>query len=395
MALKHVIPSVTMDKLYLIRMMINEHKTCREWMDEVFKNSAYHDFGLYKSPSGHERPARMWGNQTIRRGKRVEGYYERVLMEIALDETVDEGKLAYVDGMVIQPENPNNVPTYEVRGWHRKYPWIGMTYMQYPDPATGRKIIDIDSEELLNHDAVLGEKFMNTKKFIAEFFMMNKLVPRQKIPDFLQIVLETADVVKSNLGLPQSTPAFYSGGGIHLYAKYEQEKIDEWTGRKTGMKAPLVCGSNNYYRWVRTPGSYNMGKHGQTSFPLFGWDDINSAFAMSNPTFFMLNSTKAISRTFNGFASGDKRQSALQLKTLLRDEYNRACIPSSSRNRQYIEYDMKINHNEEYIEACAKVGDSDLKDVLDPLYVYTIMRKVQSQYALPYEQIADICGVKI
>lgn len=393
MALRHIIPSVTMDKLYLIRMMINEHKTCREWMDEVFKNSAYHDFGIYKSPRGTEKPARMWGNQTIKRGKRVDAFYERMLSEIALDET-DSSNIQYVDGMVIQPENPDNVPTYEVRGWHRKFPWVGMTYMQYPDPKTGKKIIDIDSEELLNHDAKLGEKFMNTKKFIAEFFMMNKLVPRAKIPDFLEIILEMSDVVKSNLGLPDSTPSFYTGGGIHVYTKFDSDKIAEWTGRATKEK-PLICGSNSYYRWVRAPGSYNMGRHGQTSFPLFGWDDIGKAFAMSNPTFFMLRSTSEISRTFNGFASGDKRASSLKLKVLLRDEYNRACVPSSSRIRQYIEYDMKINHYDEYIEASAKVGDSDMKDVLDPIYVYGLMRKVQSQYALPFEQIADICGVKI
>jgi len=383
-----------MDKLYLIRMMLNEHKTCREWMDEVFRNSAYHDFGMFKSPSGHERPARMWGNQTIKRGKRVDGYYERLLMEIALEENTVDGKIPYVDGMIIQPENPNNVPTYEVRGWHRKYPWIGMTYMQYPDPVTGKKIIDVDAEELLNHDAKVGERFGNMKAFISEFFMMNKLVPRQKIPDFLQIILEMSDIVKSNLGLPDSTPSFFSGGGIHIYTKYDQAKVDEWTGRKSGMKAPLVCRSNSTYRWVRTPGSYNMGKHGQTSFPLYGWEDIGKAFAMSNPTFFMLSSSAEISRTFNSFSNGDKRSSSLKLKTLLRDEYNRSCVPSSSRIHQYIEYDMRINHYDEYVDACAKVGDSDLKDVLDPVYVYQMMRKVQSQYALPFGQIAEICGVK-
>ncbi len=383
-----------MDKLYLIRMMLNEHRTCREWMDEVFRNSAYHDFGIFKAPNGHERPARMWGNQTIRRGKRVDGYYEKVLMEVALDDTMEGGKLAYTDGMIIQPENPQNVPTYEVRGWHRKYPWVGLTYMQYPDPVTGKKIIDVDAEELLNHDAKMGERFVNMKALISEFFLMNKLVPRQKIPDFLETILEMSDIVKSNLGLPSSTESFFSGGGIHVYAKYDQEKVDEWTGRDTGMKAPLVCGSNNRYRWVRAPGSYNMGKHGQTSFPLYGWDDIGQAFAMSNPTFFMLRSTSGVSRTFSSFSNGDKRSSELKLKVLLRDEYNRACVPSSSRNRQYIEYDMKINHYDEYVEVCAKLGeDDDLKEELDPMYVYGLMRKVQSQYALPYEQIADICGV--
>jgi len=409
------IPQVMKYKLYLIGMLINSTPMAKEFMGTLFDNSCGHDFGMQKKvikKDGVEKeieyPREMWGNDVVTRGKRVDQFEEYLS---AREEYSDAKSEMIVN---IEPNNPNHVISYLRKAWYMGMPLMCHTYMIFPDPVTHEKLIDMDlwhghvdkdgnrtteEGELFAHDEKLAKKLSASVDMIKTLNSNNRLMSQAMIPEFcgttVNTLLEFADVIRSNLGLPASTRAFFTGNGIHIYTKYDKKKIREWTGagQQRSHRQMLVCDSVMRERsFVRTVGSMNLKTHMQLSFPLYGWDSIEEAFAMANPCFFGLRtSNRRIVRKLNKFDTTDEIKTEAYLSDII-ENYRRCCVPSSSKNREYLK--LYIQNNMPELATVAE-GTKVYGTAVDRRVRWKCMRMAQEQYTLGYGVIKDIIGGRI
>ena len=201
-------------------------------------------------------------------------------------------------------------------------------------------------------------------------------------------LLEMADTMISNLGLPKDTKSFFTGNGMHLYVKHDKEKLDEWKDREHQFKTPLICGSNRQRGFVRTVGSTNMKSHMQLSFPLYGWDDIEEAFSMANPCFFALNPSRIITRTYQRFDMSDRKTTSSKLSDII-ENYRRTCTPTSSKNEEYLTYRLK-NENPELLERINSGQETLFGETMDRKFRWETIRRAQGQFTLDYSTIKEM-----
>jgi hypothetical protein len=155
----------------------------------------------------------------------------------------------------------------------------------------------------------------------------------------------------------------------------------------------LICSSNKERGFVRMVGSTNMKAHMQMSFPLFGWDSTEEAFGMANPCFFALSPSKMIERTYQKFDGSGQRTSTAKLSDII-ENYRRCCVPSSSKNEDYLRYRLE-NEDPELLEKTERESTAVFGANLDRRYRWETIRMAQGQYTMDYGVIKDIIGGRI
>lgn len=399
------IPQVMKYKLYLISMMINGSEQGRSFMDELFLNSCDYDFGTRtkKTATGDLYPIKMkmWGNDIVTRGKRVDQRFERFVTE-----REDYEGAETIDGVMIDKDNPAVPFSYLRKIWDMAYPIVTHTYQIFPDPVTNYKLVDADFShtatvdgkqvkehgEMHNHDPKLADKIEAQIDLIKTMNTANRLIPKSQLDkftgDMVSNLLVMADAMKSNLGLPKDTKAFFTGNGLHIYVKHDKDKLDEWKDREHKFKTPLICGSNRQRGFVRTVGSTNMKSHMQLSFPLYGWENIEEAFSMANPCFFAINSGRIITRTYQRFDMSDRKTSSSKLGDII-ENYRRTCTPTSSKNEEYLQYRLK-NDNPELLKRIESGQETLFGDAVTKTYRWETIRRAQGQFTLDYNTIREM-----
>jgi len=379
-------------------MLINSNKDAKKFMDEIFFNSIDHDFG-----SKEDYRYAMWGHWVVLSGKRPEHRIERKL-EANL-EGIAEDKFQLKLGTIVDPKGEvsyksaesllstveygleRTVKRYIYRLWDKNLPQFGHTFMTYPDPVTNKKLVDIDKDELRIHNPQLAQKFEVYLNNIMYYNKKNEIVPNPKkfTEDFLAVILDLSDTIKSNLNLSSSTNSFFTGNGIHVYMDFKEERISDLKDNK------LVCTSNNYKQMMRIL-SMNLKYHMQIHFPLQGWDDMFEAFRHSNPAFYKIKTSERIEREFNDFITDTTKTTQPLLENVLK-KYHRSCIPSSSVNREYLLTHLNFKApdiKEKAISEAEEYASDYVAGFVEPKIRYEVMRKVQGQYTLSEEQIYRI-----
>lgn len=399
----HIMPQVMRSKLTAITMLLNTTPMVRDFIDTLFENSYRADFGTRTKvfdDREYQIQNTMWGNQVISSGKRLDARVERII-----EARSELDGLEPVQGTVIEKNNPKNITYYEKRAWDLDYPLVETGYQQFPDPVTGEKLIDIDlwgtrdgkrvEGNLFTHDEALAKKLDAKMELIKTHNLGNKLVPKMQVAQIAEetigIARELSDIVLANIGLPKKTRTFFSGGGIHIIMPYNDEKI------KKLKKDDMVCNSNSFRGWIRLPGATNLSKHMQCSFPLFGWDKfgvpIEKAYALANPCFFILPTGARISRKFNDFLTGQPKETSIELKHVLY-KYHRSTVPSSSLTEEYTKGYLKTFHPELYVKEL-ELNENVFGRGLDKGLRWKIIRKIQAQQSLSYNELANLAGVRI
>ena len=399
------IPQIMKYKMYLISMMINGNPEAHAMTDGIFHNACDADFGTREktAKNGDRFTIRneMWGNDIVTRGKRVDSRFEQYI-----DAREELPETNIVTGLEIDGNNPAVPYSYMRKIWDMAYPIIGHTYMIYPDPWTGHKLIDMDFThtetkngkaetkhgEMFNHDAKLADKITSAIELVKTMNTANRLMPKASVGNFTSTLVANlntmSDTVKSNLGLPKGTRTFFTGNGMHIYAPFDQKKIDEWTDKRNGYKTPLICGSNRQRGFVRMVGSTNLKSHMQFSFPLFGWDDIADAFSMANPCFFALSPSRTVERTYGRFDGTGTRTTTAKLSDII-ENYRKCCVPSSSKNEDYLKYRLK-NENPKLLAMLEAENATVFGATLDRTYRWETIRKSQGQFTMDYDMIRSL-----
>lgn len=385
------IPQIMKYKLYLISMMINSNSEVRQMVDQIFDHSCGHDFGSRekkgKDGTAYTITNEMWGNDIVTRGKRVDQRFEQYIgdREEFADDTV-------LEGTQIDKDNPSVPYSYLRKLWDMPFPILGHTYMIHPDPVTNFKLIDVDTEEMIAHSEAVGKKLKSEIDMIKLTNTANRLLPRMFVKKFADDMtanlLLMSDAIKSNLSLPKDTKFTFSGNGMHFYAKFDQRKVDEWADKEHKFARPLVCSSNKERGFVRMVGSTNMKVHMQMSFPLFGWDSTEEAFAMANPCFFALQPSKTIERTYQKFDKSGVRTSTAKLSDVI-ENYRKCCVPSSSKNEDYMRYRLK-NEDPELFQKTEQEATAVFGANLDRRYRWETIRMAQEQFTLDYSTIKEM-----
>lgn len=400
----HIMPQVIRQKMTFITMFLNSTPMVSEFIDTLFDNSYAYDFGTRtkKMPDGntYEIDQKMWGNQIISSGKRIDARVEKM---VGIREEFQGCEPT--EGVMIDKDNPKNITYYEKRAWDLDYPLIESSYQQYPDPVTNEKMIDVDLHGIKDKRKVKGNLFthnpQSAKKLEEKMELVklhnssNRLIPTASVAKTAEsmtaIFQELSDSVKSNLGLKKSDRTYFSGGGLHVVMNWDKEKMHEL------KKSDLVCGSNSYRGWIRLPGATNYAMHMQCSFPLFGWNKvgipIDKAYAMSNPCFFMLRTGNRIQRVYDDFLTGQGKTTEITLQDFLY-KFHRATVPSSSLVEQYTTGYLKAFHPDLYMQEIGR-NDAVFGRGLDKKLRWQIIRKIQKQHTLPLDEMKRLCGVKL